>query len=67
MLNVVMLSVAFSYCYAECNYDECHYAECHQSGGHYAECGGAILYTVIGPTLALPYFKLTHLIYNNKK
>jgi hypothetical protein len=25
---VVMLNVAFIYCYAECRYAECHYAEC---------------------------------------
>jgi hypothetical protein len=67
-----MLSVAFSYCYAECNYadwyyNECHHGECHQAGGHYVECSGAILDTFVGSTLALPYFKLTHLIYNNKK
>ncbi len=35
MLHVVVLIVAFSYCYAECHYAECHYAEC-----RYAECRG---------------------------
>ncbi len=25
---MVVLSVAFSYCYAECHYAECRYAEC---------------------------------------
>jgi hypothetical protein len=35
MLNVVMLSVAFSYSYVECHYAECCYAEC-----PYAECRG---------------------------
>jgi hypothetical protein len=29
MLSVVMLSVALSYCHAECHYTECCYAECH--------------------------------------
>ncbi len=48
-----MLRVAFSYCYDECRYAECHYAEhrhtecryvnchyseCHQVACHYAEC-----------------------------
>ncbi len=27
MLIVVMLSVDFFHCYAECHYTECHYAE----------------------------------------
>jgi hypothetical protein len=31
--SVIMLSVAFSYCYAECPYAECLYYEC-----SYAEC-----------------------------
>jgi hypothetical protein len=35
MLNVIMLRVAFSYCYAECRYAECRFAEC-----RYAECRG---------------------------
>jgi hypothetical protein len=35
-LSVIMLSVAFSYCYPECHYGECRYAEC-----CYAECHGA--------------------------
>jgi hypothetical protein len=34
-----MLSVAFSFCYAECRYAECHYAEC-----RYAECRSAVMY-----------------------
>jgi hypothetical protein len=29
MLNVVVLTVAFIYCYAECHYAECRYAEYH--------------------------------------
>jgi hypothetical protein len=29
MLNIVMLSFRFIYCYAECHYAESHYAECH--------------------------------------
>jgi hypothetical protein len=28
MLKVIMPSVAFSYCNAECRYAACHYAEC---------------------------------------
>jgi len=28
MLTVVMLSVAFYYCYAQCHYADCRYAEC---------------------------------------
>ncbi len=27
-LSVIMVSVTFSYCYAECHYAECHNAEC---------------------------------------
>ncbi len=27
-ISVIMLSVAFSYCYAECHYGECRYDEC---------------------------------------
>ncbi len=38
-----MLSVAFSYCcaeccFAECRYVECLYADCHYAECHYAEC-----------------------------
>jgi hypothetical protein len=29
MLGVIMLSVAFTNCYAECHYAECFYAKCH--------------------------------------
>ncbi len=29
--TVIMLSVAFSYCYAECRYAKCRYAECRDS------------------------------------
>ncbi len=28
MLSVVVIIVAFFYCYAECHYSECRYAEC---------------------------------------
>jgi len=28
MLTVIMLSVAFYYCYAQCHYADCRYAEC---------------------------------------
>ena len=38
MLNVNMLSVAFSYCYAEYLHAQCHYAECRN-----AECRGTFL------------------------
>ncbi len=43
MLNVIMLSVTFSYCYAECHYADCryaewHYAQCHLAVYHYAQC-----------------------------
>jgi hypothetical protein len=41
MLNDIVLSVLFYYCYAECCYAECHNAEC-----HYAECRGATHMTV---------------------
>ncbi len=42
-LSVIMLNVAFSYCYAECRYDECHYDErcydeCRYDECRYAEC-----------------------------
>ncbi len=36
MLGVIMLSVEFTSCYAECHYAECHYDEC-----CYAKCHGA--------------------------
>jgi len=39
MLNVIVLSVAFFYCYAECYAEFC-YAEC-----RYAECRGNVLTT----------------------
>jgi hypothetical protein len=32
-INVILLRVTYSYCYAECHYAECRYAEC-----RYAEC-----------------------------
>jgi hypothetical protein len=35
-MNIFLLSVAFVYCYAECQFAECRYAEC-----RYAECRGA--------------------------
>ncbi len=35
MLNIVMLSYRFIYCYAECHYAESHYAESHYVGCHY--------------------------------
>ena len=34
---VITVSVAFSYCYAECRYVDCHYAEC-----RYAKFCGAV-------------------------
>ncbi len=38
MLGVVMMSVAFIYCHAECHYAECPYAECHYAERPYSEC-----------------------------
>jgi hypothetical protein len=38
MLCVIMLTAAFSHCYAECHYAECHYAEYRYAECHYAEC-----------------------------
>ncbi len=38
MVIVVLLSVAFFYCYAECYYSEWHYAECYNAECRYAEC-----------------------------
>jgi hypothetical protein len=38
MLNVIILNVAFFYCYAEYYYAQCCYAEC-----RYADCRGAII------------------------
>jgi hypothetical protein len=38
MLNVLILRVAFSYCYAECHYAGCHYAACLYAKYHYAGC-----------------------------
>jgi hypothetical protein len=40
MLNVIMLSVAFNFCYGECHYAECRYAECCCAECRYAECRG---------------------------
>ncbi len=51
MLSVIILSVAFFYCYAECRYPECrifycyaeyHYAEYHYAEYRYAEWRGSI-------------------------
>jgi hypothetical protein len=33
-----MLSVTYSYCYAESRNDECHYAECNYAECRHAEC-----------------------------
>ncbi len=46
MLSVIVLSVAFLYCYAACRdteygYTDCHYAQCHFAECRYAECRGA--------------------------
>jgi hypothetical protein len=43
-----VLSVAFYYCYAECHYAECRYDECHYAEYHYDECRGAQFLTYIG-------------------
>jgi len=37
-LNVIMLSVTFHYCHAQCNYAQCLYAECRFAECHNAEC-----------------------------
>ncbi len=37
-LSVIVLNVAFIYCFAECHYAECRYAECHYAECRYAEC-----------------------------
>jgi hypothetical protein len=45
VLNIVKLSVSFSYCYAECHYAECHYAECR--GAHQKCCfSGATTFSI---------------------
>jgi hypothetical protein len=41
ILSVIMLNVAFNYCYAECHYAECHNAECHDAECRNGECRGA--------------------------
>jgi hypothetical protein len=41
LLNFIMLSVIFIYCYAEYIDAWCRYAECHYVERHYAECRGA--------------------------
>jgi hypothetical protein len=38
LLNVIILSVAFSYCDANCHFAECHYAECRYAEYSHAEC-----------------------------
>jgi hypothetical protein len=38
MQSLVMPSVMFTYCYAECRYAECRYAECRYAECYYAEC-----------------------------
>ncbi len=48
MQSAFMVSVTFSYCYAECRYAvcrsaECHYAECHYAECRCAECRGALI------------------------
>jgi len=43
VLNVLMPSLRFSYCYAECQYAECCCFECHFSECRCAECRGALL------------------------
>ncbi len=45
MLNVIMLSVLFNYCHAECHYAERHYAEC--------QYAGVILLNVLAPLIIL--------------
>jgi hypothetical protein len=36
--NVIKLSVAFFYCYAQCHNPDCQYAECRYAECHYADC-----------------------------
>jgi len=36
-LRFIMLSSAFSYCYAECRHAKCHYVECYYAEYHYAK------------------------------
>jgi hypothetical protein len=48
-----MLSVIFSFCYAECRfamcrYAKCRYAKCRYAECHYAECRGALGITMQG-------------------
>jgi len=45
VLLIVVLSVIFFFCYADCHYaecrwDECFYGECHYAECHFAECPG---------------------------
>jgi hypothetical protein len=42
MKTGIMLSVEFSYCYAECRYADCRYLECHYAEWQWAECCGAL-------------------------
>jgi hypothetical protein len=44
-----MLSVAFSYSYAECHYAEVRYAKC-----HYVEHRGAVMLNVTMPNIVVP-------------
>ncbi len=46
MLNVVMLNVAFSYCYAECRFSVCHYAECRYADKTNSICQGQIPWSI---------------------
>jgi hypothetical protein len=41
MPSVMMLSVTFYFCYAECHCTVCQYAECRYTECRYAECYGA--------------------------
>jgi hypothetical protein len=48
MLNVLVLSVAFFYCYAECRYAEYNYTDCRSAG-----CGTILLFLVQAPAVRL--------------
>ncbi len=37
MFSVILMSVAFSFCYTECHYAKCHFAYCRNFECHYAQ------------------------------
>jgi hypothetical protein len=40
--SVIMMSFAFSYCYAKFHCAECRYADCRYAECRYADCRGAV-------------------------